>query len=61
MAFSNFGTMETYNDIFYRRDETGFGYANYEKREYLRKIKGLLKVFELPSHEFETDMEILKK
>lgn len=53
--------METYNDIFYRRDETGFGYANYEKREYLRKIKGLLKVFELPSHEFETDMEILKK
>ena len=59
LAFSNFETMETHNDIFYRRDEVGFGCAGYEKREHLIKFKGLLKVLELPSHEFETDMELL--
>lgn len=57
LTFSNSKT--TYNDIFGRRDEAGFGYACYEKREYLSKFKGLLKVLELPSHEFETDMELL--
>jgi len=59
LAFSNFGTMETYNDIFYRRDEAGFGFADERKRERLIKLKGLLKLLELPSHEFETDMEKL--
>lgn len=57
LTFSNSKT--TYNDIFGRRDEAGFGYACYEKREHLIKLKGLLKLLELPSHEFETDMELL--
>ena len=56
LAFSNFESLEPENDIFYRRDETGFGYADLKKRERLMKFKGLMKFLELPSHEFETDI-----